>query len=264
MTLRTARALFAALSLGIALASLSGAARAANEPACSDKLFAIVGQHLGVAAFTMNRQEAGVIVDADCTEAPDKPGQTLTVIAWERAVENQSNLFIGFVDEARGQVASGLATVFDEDPFTRLGASSLRLDGTRYELAPGVLAFGFDVKDIHDHFCFDGGLGPFRYLYVQEGSTIRPIVDGFQLAQWSYIGNRSTCRQTGKPERPIRNVERSLEVAASRTNGYADLRVTAIITSERRKGEIRKTRLLRYNGSYYPSDDASVYDFTRR
>lgn len=260
MTLHARGALLAALGLGAALSSLPTAARA-DTAACSEQLFAVVGKHLGLAAFTKDGSEGSVLVDADCKEAPDKPGETLTVIAWGGSVENQKKLFIGFVDEARGKVVSGLSTVFEEDAVTTIGDESLRLDTARYTLAPGVRAFGFDLTDRNNHFCPDGGLGPTRYLYVRDGKKIRPIMTDFTLARWAYIGeDRSQCGQVDAPERPMEHVERTLSVASSRTRGYADLLVTRTTRVDGRKGVLRKSHLLRYDGASYPVDPASIMD----
>lgn len=253
MTIRTPRALFAVLSLGAALASLSGAARAGQPSSCPDGLFADVGKHLGVAAFTMNGQESGVIVAADCTQAPDKPELTLTVIAWDSSVDGQKKLFIGFVDEQRHQVVSGLSSIFEEDAMTEIGYDSLRLDIAPYTLAPGVRAFGFDLSGRNRHYCVDGGIEPFRYLYVQEGKTIRPVMEAFEVSSWRYIGeDKSRCRKIDAPKRPIEYTDRSLSIAPGRTNGYANLLVISSTRVDGKSTSKRKTRLLRYNGESYP------------
>ncbi|NHZ93273.1 hypothetical protein F2P45_30315 [Massilia sp. CCM 8733] len=208
MTPRTTRALLAALGLGAALASLSGAAHGAAD----------------------------------------------------RSVEYQKKLLIGLVDEERGKVVSSLSTVFDEDALTEIGYKSLRLDTARYKLAPGVRAFGFDLIGRNRHYCPDGGLGPTRYLYVREGKKIRQIMAEFAVSRWAYIGeDESSCGKIEAPARPVENEERSLSVAASRTNGYADLLVTSTTSVDGKKGVVRTTRIVRYDGDSYPVNQGSDF-----
>lgn len=253
MTPRTTRAWLAALGLGAALASLSGVAHGADDTSCSDSLFADVGEHLGLATFAMQSQHGGTIVAADCKQAPDNPKLTLAVIAYDQSVEYQKMLFIGLVDEEGGKVVSSLSSVFEEDALTEIGYKSLRLDTARYKLAPGVRAFGFDLTSRSRHYCPDGGFGPTRYLYVREGKKIRQIMADFAVSGWSYLGeDASACGKIEAPARPVEYVDRSLTVAASRTKGFADLLVTSTTRADGKKGVVRTSRIVRYDGDSYP------------
>jgi hypothetical protein len=233
---------------------------APERPSCPDSLLRDVGTHLGMGDFTMQTEEGGTIIAADCKQSPDQPALTLTAIAYDGNVEYQKNLFIGLVDQKRRQVVSSLSTVIDEDAIMTIGAHSLGLDTARYILAPGVRAFGLDVTSTRGGpRCADGGSGPMRTLYVRQGKTIRPILLDFELSNWTYGGEGvSHCGSSDAPDPPVLESRLSLAIAATTTNGYADLLVNIANTVDGKKStRPAATFLLHYNGKTYPFDGLS-------
>ncbi|MBW8354624.1 hypothetical protein DMX09_07995 [Pseudomonas protegens] len=102
---------------------------------------------------------------------------------------------------------------------------SVKLDTGRFQLAPQVRAFGVRAG-------FEGSsrVNPFNQiwlsLYVREGSTLRPVLEKF-LAH-SYNGEwDGQCAGEGT------ETTRTLEIAKTRSHGYADLIVRSVSVSTR-------------------------------
>jgi hypothetical protein len=123
-----------------------------------------------------------------------------------------------------------------------VSGNSLRIDTARYDLAPGVRAFGIDVSSLGmSSSAAEAGSSDGRTLFVREGATLRPVLTGFQLKAWSWPGRDDP-----------RGPEPHVHTLAIGSHGFADIVVTDSAHREPLDyplGGIRYT--LRYDGSSY-------------
>ncbi len=106
---------------------------------------------------------------------------------------------------------------------------SLKLDTGRFQLAPQVRAFG-----VRAAFSGSSRVNPFDQvwlnLYVREGNTLRPVMEKF-LA-YSYSGEwDGQC--TGQRV----ETTRTLDIARTRSQGYADLIVRSVSVTTLGEGQ---------------------------
>lgn len=132
------------------------------------------------------------------------------------------SLQLALLERHSGQVLASYRqpVAFVSDAF-RL--DSLTLDTGRFQLTPQLRAFGVRAA-------FEGSsrVNPFNQiwlsLYVREGSTLRPVLEKF-LAH-SYSGEwDGQCAGEGT------QTTRTLEIAKTRSHGYADLIVRSVSVS---------------------------------
>ena len=134
------------------------------------------------------------------------------------------NLQLAVLERNSGQVLARYAqpAAFVSDA-VRL--ESVKLDTGRFQLTPQVRAFGVRAG-------FEGSsrVNPFSQvwlsLYVREGSTLRPVLEKF-LAH-SYNGEWD-----GLCAGEWTKTTRTLEIAKTRSHGYADLIVRSVSVSTR-------------------------------
>lgn len=182
-----------------------------------------------------------------CKLWPDDKTKMLVAIAFEPATqepgsqEMQIPYYVALVNAETFQVLSRYKSVIEQDAATDIHENSLWLDTARYFLKPGTRAFGLRVQSFHDRCTYEGGFDNALTLFVIDGFTIRPVLQGLYLSSWRYEGNR--C---GDGEVSEKRVDLTLSVEPTRTNGYADLLVTA------RSSDNKKwTTKMRYNGKQY-------------
>ncbi|MGE7956686.1 hypothetical protein ACQKQA_08800 [Pseudomonas sp. NPDC089530] len=196
-----------------------------------------------------------------CKDWPAYPGQTITAISQlegDPAVENAYDE--GMYDLALAVVPSDggvpLASYFRASLFSSdaIRFNGLSIDTARYTLTPQVRAFG-----VRAEFRGSSRANPFGEtwlsLYVKEGKTLRPVLES--LIVESHGGEWDTnC--AGE----FWETRRTLEMASTRSHGYADLIVRSVASGSKstRKGEecegipsTGKTVLttLRYDGNQY-------------
>ena len=178
------RLLSAALLFLIAVPA-SAALAAEASPVCPPALLATLGHELKVAHFAVGvdnfgKDPDGVLIAMSCKRMPDDPRLTLVAAAWDAHEADSKALAIAIVDESTSVVVALKRDEIDEDAAMQVNASSLRLDTAPYELAPGVRAFGLDIVS-ENRSCGEGGEGPSRTLYVREGRTLRPVLQGLTI-----------------------------------------------------------------------------------
>ena len=135
-------------------------------------------------------------------------------------------------------------TIADDDAVLHVSQGGLRLDTARYELAPGVRAFGVDVtSDTVAPRCVDGWPGPTRTLFVRAGSSLRPVLAGFVLSQWEIVSGEA-CGDDPVGE----STHSVLAVSRHATHGYADLISITFVDGRRAKpGRL----VMHYDGGAY-------------
>lgn len=145
-----------------------------------------------------------------------------------------------------------------------VGFQGLRIDTGLYGINPPDRAFGLRAQYEHE-----SSANPYSAeqltLYVQDGKTLRPVLDG--LIMQSLQGEWDSMNCTGGGH----EVHRTLTLGQGRSHGFVDLRVRTEITALKaaKHGEDCgddngppqvSVVTLRYNGSTYPIPD-SMHSF---
>jgi hypothetical protein len=215
-------------------APMSAALAAEASQECAPAVLATLARELKVAHFAVGQENfgkdpAGVLIASSCKRMPDDPRLTLAAVSWDAHEADNKALAIAIVDESTATVAALLKDDIHEDAATQVNAGSLRLDTAPYELAPGVRAFGLDIVS-EDRSCGEGGMGPSRTLYVREGRTLRPVLEGLTVRQWWYLrGNQPRCATPKAAASAIlEDYTVSIGLGAPGRSGRRDLVLTVI------------------------------------
>lgn len=259
------------LSQMIAFANLGHAASehemsvgAQKEQICSASTIDIVGKFLQIEAFKIpprgySPNAKAIIASAACKASPNNKQISIVAIAYESDKENTKAFIVALVDESKRAVISSLQSEIGEDAAMRVESGSLWIDTAPYRLSSNVRAFGVDLTSGYIPHCGDGGSGADRTLYVQEGARLRPIL-GATMSYWSFIqGGNPRCMAYDKvpSETVIENIDLTISVASTTTNGYRDI----IVTAFRSRDDAKPARnqlfryTLHYDGNEYPTKD---------
>lgn len=196
------------------------------------------------------------VVSSACKLWPYKKDTLLVAFAYDEGVEDEKTIIVATLNKEM-RVTAHYKEKFGEGVGHQYGPSSFTLDTARYELAPGRRAFGLRFSSF--------GPGPnaanshysdYLTLFVPEGKTLRPVFTDhmeYQNALSGLIGY-----PTGREF--VESGIKTLSIAKSSTNGYADLIVTDTITydgnEEDRPPNIKsdkriETRVYKYDGARY-------------
>lgn len=213
---------------------------------CSDTMVKLVGKHLGISDFL---HTSDVIAAEACKVWPKDNSKTIAIFAYDAGVEDEKQLIVVLVDTLKERIVATYEGTIQEDAAMTVGPGSFRIDTARYDLAPGVRAFGLDVTTSYRQGCVDGGLGPARTLFVQDGKEIRPILENFYISSWSYVQGGPSCAE-GKNV-VIEEITYSIGIGNKTTNGYANLKITAYSAAKTKRKSFQYE--LRYDGKQYPT-----------
>jgi hypothetical protein len=221
-----------------------------NKQHCSDTMVKLVGKHLGISDFS---HTSGVIVDEACKVWPKDDSKTIAIFSYDAGVEHEKRLIVVLVDTLKERVVATYKRAIQEDAAMTVGAGSFRIDTARYDLAPGVRAFGLDVTTSYSQGCVDGGLGPVRTLFVQDGKEIRPIFENFYISSWRYVQGGPSCAEGENVV--TEDITYSIGIGNETTNGYANLKITADSSYSGAAKTKRKPFQyeLHYDGKKYPT-----------
>jgi hypothetical protein len=255
----------AAASVLMCMSMLAFAGEAhADEPPCTDAIrTALVSGKIRAAAL----DDSSVIVAEACKPWPYDPRLTLATVAYptgvaEAASDDRTITVITAMIDADGRVVARRSDEVGEDAVTEYSNGSLRLDTARYDLAPGVRAFGVVFRSVaRGASCPDRSFEDELTLYVRDGEQLRPVFA-------TYLGVDSAV-EGGLCATSARNVvehaDITLSIGPKRSRGYADIVSKAVVErwSQRDTPEGRRhaTRTFRYDGKRYVSDayEASLY-----
>ena len=191
------------------------------EQLCDARTLATLGRVLQVPNF--KEPELGhdadanaVVAAAACRAAPTYGGR-LVAAAYRSGHDNDLLLAI-VVLGAGGQAGATFKGNLESDPAVKIVSGSLWLDTAAYDLAPGVRAFGIDIaSDAVDNAVVRGGVTATRNLFVQQGTQLRLVLDGFVLTT-STKGADGLTKTSSK-----------LALASTASHGFADMLVTRSI-----------------------------------
>jgi hypothetical protein len=198
----------------------------------------------------------GRVVAHACTPSPYGTDALLAAVAYSRSPakvapgSREMGLAVAMLDRAGERVISGhLDASLTEDVTFMLGETSLRIDDARYELAPGVRAFGV-VIDSAGYFrnCADTDTDSEFMLWIREGETLRAVM-GTNL--WGAAGvDGGLCPSPGRPNPRAVAAKLTVGVEKTVTSGFADLSLTAVAYLVKPPRVLART-LLKYDGNSY-------------
>ncbi|RQP21251.1 PA3715 family protein [Piscinibacter terrae] len=238
---------------------------AERDQACPPSVIERIGRVLELDHFKP-RDDEGIVVSSACKAWPMDSQLLIAAVAYDQGEESRKSLFLAVIRVGDGLVVASHRGSIGEDAVVSIYGGSLRIDTARYELSPGVRAFGLDIASgTPGPRCAEGGLGPTRSLYVVEKEHIRPVLEEVWLSHWWFVkGSNPACSPVETEDDEIEQAGFSIAVGAGTTNGFKDL----VITGTSRVPEGHKARRkplkvrLRYDGTRYPNE-ALVDDILR-
>jgi hypothetical protein len=133
---------------------------------------------------------------------------------------------IAILDIKKQSVVSSYISEIEEDATLRVDEGTLWIDTANYRLNEKTRAFGVEIKSGYIPSCAEGGLGPIRSLYLQEGKKIRPILSNLMTSSWRYlVEGQSRCNSLADESVVpiIKEESLSLSMAETVTNGFKDI-----------------------------------------
>jgi hypothetical protein len=234
----------------IAMFSASPATSAESSDNCSKETYDAVARHLGLETF------ADSVVSEACKSWPHKGNFLLAAFAFDQGIQYEKSLWVALLDRKTLRPVSTYKSVIAEDAVTEVGQSSLRLDTARFQLSPDVRAFGLRFgSTARGPSCGEGASWDELTLFVREQKQLRPVFKmdmQFQNALKGCIGS-ATGNDIWKYGR------KTISVANTTTNGFADLLITETVTvdgntvipkSIKTKRQVSRY-LAKYNGKEY-------------
>ncbi len=223
--------------LAAALLAAASASHAMGAPDCQPEDLAPVDDWLAHHPWKAGATTPDAMVTAACKLWPYDKSALIVAAAYAQDKERDKNLVVALVDTKTMTVRASYQGVVAEDDTWSVVPGSLHLDTARYDLAPGVRAFGVDIaSDAVDNAVVRGGVTATRSLFVQQGTELRLVLDGFVLAT-------STKAADG-----ITKTSSKIALDAHATRGFADLLVTRSID-----GAARDHATLAFDGTRYVS-----------
>lgn len=231
----------------------------ATQGPCSSDLLKLVSEHLKIKEVSFDDDSrpkiSNEVIANACKRWPSDKSLMIVSFAYDSGIEYQKQLVVSLVDIVKGQVAATYKGIIGEDATLTIGQGSLRLDTARYDLAPGIRAFGLDFSTIYSQGCVEGGIGPYRTLFIREGKTIRPVLEGLVLSTWTFLKGGPSCASDER-EVAIETTGYTITVLNTVSNGFRDLRITGTSSMDSAEKSLKKpvAYLVKYNGKIYPTE----------
>lgn len=261
--MRIHKLISACLLIFFAPCALAQAQSEKNAGRCSDATVKLVGKRFHLDNFVYpewgESENGGLIVAGVCKSWPIDNMRMIAAFAYNEGVEYEKLLVVAVINTRTNQIISSYKSSIQEDASLTVGENSLRIDTARYDLAPGVRAFGIDLTNSYHQGCGDGGLDTVRTLYVPDRKTLRPVLRLYAISFWRYVQQGNGPCAPLVPENVaeiIENLGLTLEMSKSVTNGYRDIVIRASSSRDDDKptGKGRFSYVLQYDGSQYPTD----------
>lgn len=174
----------------------------------------------------------GDVIGLVCKPHPLHAEQTIVALFHDlkdkqgEYVENRKGFVLAVIDAKQGKIHSLYRDTVEEDASTRIDEHSLNIDTARYNLAPGVRAFGVRMNIGYSPRCAEGRESNYLTLFIEEGKRLKPIIKNFPMSSWSITEGSNNCGD-GNASYTMDNVELTLAVSSTSTQGWRDLEVTA-------------------------------------
>lgn len=143
---------------------------------------------------------------------------------------DEAGFLVLLVDTAQRKIVRRYAGRQVVDAAVRIWERSLVLDTARYDLAPGVRAFGVRKNIGYSPCAAEGYSDEFLSLFVEEGrDTFRLVLDDLAMSAGRVVQEGNSCGATGEP--PVwAHARLMLGIQPMHHEGWADLKVTASLT----------------------------------
>lgn len=252
------RSVLTILACQIAAPPAHAGTPAGQDQQCAPAIVAMVGKHAGIKGLSHPRpglepgaENGGMAVASACKAWPGDSSRMLAAIAYDDGAIATKKLLVALLDTSKKAVAAAYSGSIQEDAAMTLGPDSLTLDTAPYHLAPGVRAFGLDVESEFSQGCVDGGIGPVRTLFLQDGKILRPVLEDFYVSSWRYVRGGPSCAEAD--DALIESTSYAIGVGKPVHHGFSSLRITATSDSDSAK-PARKARSIEihYDGKTYP------------
>jgi len=218
------------------------AAHAMGGPDCAPEDLAPVQDWLTHHPWKTGSVAPDAMVTAACKLWPYDKSVLIVAAAWAKEQERDKNLVVALVDARTMTIKSTWQGTVVEDASWSVLPGSMHLDTARYDLAPGVRAFGIDIlSDPVDNAVVRGGVTGTRSLFVQQGTQLRLVLDGFVLTT-----------STKSAEGVTRTSSKIALDKTHATRGFADLLVTRSIDPAP-AGAAKDKTTLAFDGTRYVS-----------
>ena len=236
---------------------LAPTAWAQGGQACTPAQLAPVDVWLTTHPWRIGETNADARVDAACKASPVDKAVVIVAAAYDRGTDYDKNVVVALVEPHGGRLRSVLTGVIEEDAGMRVMQGSLRIDTARYDLAPGVRAFGVDVSSqASGPKCAEGGSGPLRTLLVQDGASLRPVLASVVLSSWRLVSGPACPSNERKDDAVIEDTATTISVTPHATRGFADLVLASTVDGHSMP---RMRAVLRYDGSRYGATDDRLW-----
>jgi hypothetical protein len=219
---------------------------------CSDAIVKRLGKHFRLADFAYPERDrypsvenGGLIVAGVCKPWPTNKSRIIAAFAYDDGTDEYNNpqkqLLLAIVELPNNRVIASYKNVIQEDAVTEFSSYSLKLDTARYTLSKDTRAFGLRLNLFQDRCSFEGGFNDELTLFVVDGQTIRPVLTQ-TMSHWFYKGNRCDGEEASRID-----VNILISVEPTLSNGFADLRLTAIRDDKKKP----VSAIVKYDGKHY-------------
>ena len=273
----------AGLCLGLSQAVHAQPNDGQNNLRCSNAITRAVGKRIGFDKFIYTTTNSGRIIADVCRVWPKNNSITLAAFVWWSSVDT-TQVIVAMIDNRSGEVMASEthSEVYPHIPqIGQAGLYNLSLDTARYDIAPGVRAFGLDVRSVQQakSYCGDDAIEKVRTLFIQDGDKIRPILTKLTMSYRHYLQGDPRCvgekTTAPPPKKIIEDIHLTIALGKAVTNGYANLLITAASATDDRTRPKRKPfqyalayHSITYQGrevGSYPTDEMGIaFDTWRR
>lgn len=210
--------------------------RAQEARPCDQTILDTLGEFLGVKNFRVYTygDKAAAVVAATCKPWPKDRNIMLVTAAYDLPNDQHPDdvgaakpFVVAMVDTSRQSVISSFKDEIGQDATLQvIGDDSVKLDTARYDLAPGIRAFGVVLYGASAPHCVDGWYHNYLILFVRERMKLRPVFMA-PLDQWNTVKGE-VCSNLAVTD----DAHLTISVGKSRSHGFADLSVNAHVTRD--------------------------------
>lgn len=234
------------------------------EQSCNRMLIGrVLGPTLGIADWSSASEDPRRVVNLVCKRHPLHADQILVALFHEIPGSygpydvRPYGFTFAVLDMKDHRVIRLHQSTLEEDGGTSISGGNLKIDTGRYWLKKGIRALGVRMDIARFLPAADGHTNHFLTLFVEEGATLRPVLEGFPMYHWR-IDRTGDCvdRQWASEERGDQVCDEdseylSLALGATRPSGWRDL--VAVVAGEgedRGSSSARRATLTYTNGRY--------------
>lgn len=255
-------------SVAFALGMLSVASAGAGEKAdvCTDNVLLSIAEHYKIQNLRVTDADSApsVLIAQTCKQWPYDKNITLAAVGYSRSPVNvevgvhEQGLVVAMLDHVSGRFISGHHdTSLVADASFAIGEHSLQIDTARYDLAPGVRAFGVVINSAgRGPSCPDISAESELTLWIREGENLRAVM-GTNLT--GAVGLDGPLCSIGDWYPEVATANLTVGVEKTVTHGFADLSLTAR-DFDNPKRVLART-VLKYDGYSYGVDMLRTFWF---